>query len=110
MAVDHQPERDGLTGYLTTGHEWNGIAELNTPVPRPVYVFLAMAVAFAVLRRILLAAWPLGVAFTKGLLAADQRVSVARDLRHAAAARADWSGKIETLPSALIQADPSLMQ
>lgn len=30
-------ERDKHTGYLTTGHEWNGIKELNTPVPRPVY-------------------------------------------------------------------------
>ena len=37
MAVE---ERDPLTGYLTTGHEWNGITELNTPVPRAVYFFL----------------------------------------------------------------------
>ena len=37
MAVD---ERDPHTGYMTTGHEWNGIKELNTPVPRPVYFFL----------------------------------------------------------------------
>ena len=34
MAVDHEPRRDSLSGYLTTGHEWNGITELNTPVPR----------------------------------------------------------------------------
>ena len=26
-------ERDPHTGYLTTGHEWNGIKELNTPGP-----------------------------------------------------------------------------
>ena len=37
MAVE---ERDPHTGYLTTGHEWNGIKELNTPVPRLVYFFL----------------------------------------------------------------------
>jgi len=37
MAVE---ERDPHTGYMTTGHEWNGIKELNTPVPRPVYGFL----------------------------------------------------------------------
>ena len=33
MAIE---ERDLASGYLTTGHEWNGIKELNTPVPRPV--------------------------------------------------------------------------
>ena len=48
MAVDHQPDRDGFTGYLTTGHEWNGIKELNTPVPRAVYFFLALAFLFSV--------------------------------------------------------------
>jgi cytochrome c oxidase cbb3-type subunit 3 len=32
MALD---ERDP-TGYMTTGQEWNGIKELNTPVPRVV--------------------------------------------------------------------------
>src|SRR5215510_8723666 len=37
MAIEH---RDSHTGYLTTGHEWNGITELNTPVPRIVYFFL----------------------------------------------------------------------
>ena len=48
MAVE---ERDPHTGYLTTGHEWNGIKELNTPVPRPIYYFLGAAVAFDVVPR-----------------------------------------------------------
>ena len=39
VAVD---ERDPHTGYLTTGHEWNGIKELNTPVPKAVYFFLVV--------------------------------------------------------------------
>ena len=30
-------ERDPLTGHQTTGHEWNGITELNTRVPRAVW-------------------------------------------------------------------------
>ena len=36
MSVDKE-ERDSFSGYLTTGHEWNGIKELNSPVPRVVY-------------------------------------------------------------------------
>ena len=27
-------KKDALTGTDTTGHEWDGIAELNTPLPR----------------------------------------------------------------------------
>ena len=45
MAVE---DRDSYTGYLTTGHEWNGIRELNTPVPRVVYFFLTLAFLFSV--------------------------------------------------------------
>ena len=37
MAIE---ERDPHTGSLTTGHEWNGIKELNTPVPQAVLFFL----------------------------------------------------------------------
>ena len=78
MALD---DRDPLTGYLTTGHEWNGITELNTPVPRPVYFFLTVAAVFAVGYWILMPAWPLGTTYTKGLLGIDQRASVAESLR-----------------------------
>ena len=58
MAVD---ERDPHTGYMTTGHEWNGIKELNTPVPRSVYFFLTLAFLFSVGYWILMPAWPVGV-------------------------------------------------
>ena len=64
MAVD---ERDPHTGYMTTGHEWNGIKELNTPVPRPVYFFLIVTALFSVVYCVLMPAWPLGVTYTKGL-------------------------------------------
>ena len=31
--TDHS-EVDHVTGTTTTGHEWDGIKELNTPLPR----------------------------------------------------------------------------
>jgi cytochrome c oxidase cbb3-type subunit 3 len=108
MAVEHQ-ERDGYTGYLTTGHEWNGITELNTPVPRAVYFFFALAFLFAVGYWILMPAWPLGVTYTKGLLGIDQRKIVAASLKEAAIDRSAWTQKIETQSFAAIQSDPKLM-
>jgi cytochrome c oxidase cbb3-type subunit III len=109
MAVDHQPDRDGLTGYLTTGHEWNGITELNTPVPRPVYFFLALAFLFSVGYWVLMPAWPLGVTYTKGLLGIDQRNVLAASLKDAASDRDAWSKKIQSESYAAIQSDAHLM-
>lgn len=102
-------ERDPHTGYLTTGHEWNGIKELNTPVPRPVYFFLITTALFALGYWILFPAWPLGVSYTRGLLGIDQRTSVNEALQSAAQDRAGWTKRIETESYQAIQADPALM-
>lgn len=106
MAVN---ERDPHTGYLTTGHEWNGITELNTPVPRPVYAFLIGTVIFSIGYWVLMPAWPLGVSYTKGLLGIDQRATVSETLKQAALDRETWTKKIEAEDYAAIQADPALM-
>ena len=39
-------ERDELTGAETTGHEWDGLKELNNPLPRWwLYILYASIVA-----------------------------------------------------------------
>ena len=74
--------RDPVTGTMTTGHEWNGIEELDTPIPRVVLFFLAVTTLFAIGYWLLMPAWPLGVTYTKGLLGIDQREVVARQFGH----------------------------
>ena len=47
-AADQDPESDPVTGRMTTGHEWDGIRELNTPLPKWwVYTFFA-TIVFAI--------------------------------------------------------------
>lgn len=106
MAVE---ERDPHTGYLTTGHEWNGIKELNTPVPRPVWFFLIVTALFALGYWVLMPAWPTGITYTKGLLGIDQRNIVAESLKTAALERSVWTKRIESESFAQVQADPRLM-
>ena len=106
MSVD---ERDPHSGYKTTGHEWNGIKELNTPVPRPVYFFLVAAFLFSVVYWVLMPAWPTGLSYTKGLLGIDQRTSVAREVAGAEAGRAAWTQKLEEMSFDQALADPALM-
>jgi cytochrome c oxidase cbb3-type subunit 3 len=102
-------ERDPHTGYLTTGHEWNGITELNTPVPRLVWVALGLTVAFSVIWWLLFPAWPLGNTFTRGLLGTDQHARLAADLREAAETRAAWMRRIAEAELAALLSDPELL-
>ena len=107
MAIE---ERDLHSGYMTTGHEWNGIKELNTPVPGVVYFFLWLTLAFAVIYWLLMPAWPLGLTYTKGFLRVDQRTAVAATLKDAALERAAWTDRIEKSGYREIQTDAGLMR
>lgn len=102
-------ERDPHTGHLTTGHEWNGIKELNTAVPKAVWFFLVAAAVFSFAYWILMPAWPLGRTYTKGLLGSDVRKTVALELRQAAARRAVWTKRIDREDYATILSDRTLM-
>ena len=59
MADHEHKEVDSVTGTATTGHEWDGISELNKPLPRWwLWIFYA-CIVFAVGYWVLYPAWPL---------------------------------------------------
>jgi cytochrome c oxidase cbb3-type subunit 3 len=107
MAIE---EIDPVSGHVTTGHQWNGIKELDTPVPRGVLIFLIVTHLFAVIWWFVMPTWPLGNTYTKGLLGADQRKIVEEKLVQADAARAPWVNAIEKSSFDEILANPQLMQ
>ncbi|MFN4160331.1 MAG: cytochrome-c oxidase, cbb3-type subunit III [Gemmobacter sp.] len=102
-------ERDPVSGYLTTGHDWNGIKELNSPIPLIVFFFIAVTHIYALVAWFLLPTWPLGQTYTKGLLGIDQKTAVAADLATANAARAGWTEALAIAEFDTIRADPDLM-
>src|SRR5690606_19281621 len=102
-------ERDEISGQVTTGHEWNGIKELNTPVPRVLYFFLILLAGFAVLWTVLMPSWPGINGYFRGLLGADQHAAVTESVQEGRLERADWTSRIEGEDFAAIQADPALM-
>ncbi|MBZ9656438.1 cytochrome-c oxidase, cbb3-type subunit III [Phyllobacterium lublinensis] len=102
-------ERDPFTGHQTTGHEWNGIKELNTPVPRPVYFFLITMGVFALAWTLLMPSWPYGSGYFKGLLGVDQKQAVAKSIEEATTGRAHWMTRIEEEDLLQIQSDTDLM-
>jgi cytochrome c oxidase cbb3-type subunit 3 len=103
-------ERDPLTGHQTTGHEWNGITELNTRVPRAVWFFIIITHIYALIVWITMPSWPLVFTYTKGLLGIDQRQTVEEELAEARAARAAWADRIAAEPEQAIREDAALMQ
>lgn len=103
-------KRDPVTGRLTTGHEWNGIEELETPVPRVVLFFLAIGTLFAIGYWIAMPAWPIGTTYTKGILGIDQRDVVTKQVEAAQLARSSWLDKVGAADFAALKADPAVMQ
>ena len=102
-------ERDPLTGHETTGHEWNGITELNTRVPRAVWWFIGITHVWAFLYWILMPSWPLITTYTPGLLGFNEKEHIDRQIVDRDAARA-WTEPMETLSIDGIRADPALME
>ncbi len=104
-------KRDRVTGRTTTGHEWNGIEELETPIPRVVFFFLGATVLFSLICWVLYPTWPLGSTYSRGLTGFDQRNLVTEQVAAAEGERAAaWTGKVATMSYAEIEADPALMQ
>ena len=104
-------EIDPVSGYETTGHEWGGIRELNTPFPKIALIALALTVIYSVIAWVLLPAWPLGNDYTRGILGLDQREQALEGTQAMAEIRQDWLGRFEGEPDfAALSDDETLME
>ncbi len=92
MSDQSQKDIDSHSGVETTGHEWDGIKELNNPLPRWwLYIFYA-SIAFSVLWWVLMPAWPAlpgGSGNTAGVWNQSDRSEVVDDLAALSSARAE---------------------
>lgn len=103
-------ERDDHSGTDTTGHEWDGIKELDTPLPRWwLYIFYASIVA-AVIYWVLMPAWPLANSYTRGLLNWSDRRIVAAEVDRLEAARAPMFERLARASAADLARDPALQE
>ena len=74
------PKIDKETGVETTGHAWDGIEELNNPLPRWWLWTLYACIIWAVGYSIAYPAWPMISGATSGLLGYSTRAEVAKDI------------------------------
>ena len=105
-----EKEIDELSGIDTTGHEWDGIKELNNPLPRWwVWTFYA-TIVWSIGYMIAYPAWPLLSSATQGVLGYSSRAELRGELDAAQASRADYSAAVEAKSLAEILADDGLRQ
>ena len=105
-----KPDVDEITGIETTGHEWDGIKELNTPLPRWWLYVLYATIVWSIGYWILMPAWPLVSSYTKGFLGYSQRASVAQSIADATAAQSEFRDAIEKAALADIAQDANLLE
>lgn len=94
----------------TTGHEWDGITELDTPLPRWWLWVLYVSIVWAIGYWIVMPAWPTASGFTKGFLGYSQRQVVTDQVAAVASSRSVIGEKLlaATLDEAI--ADPELLE
>ena len=107
--ADHQ-DIDKLTGTATTGHEWDGIHELNTPLPRWwLWTFYA-TIIWAIGYWVVYPAWPLITNATQGVFGWHTRSAVVADLDELKTLRGPMMAKLAGTPVAQIINDPQLVE
>ncbi len=105
----HQ-ELDHLSGQTTTGHEWDGLKELNTPLPKWwLYVFYACIVwSFAYF--LFYPSWPMLTDYTKGLWGSTMRSDAIAAYEDGVTARLANASGLAEAPLEKIKSTPALLE
>ena len=109
MADDKPHEIDTATGISTTGHEWDGIRELNTPLPRWWLWTWYACIAWAFVYWIAYPAWPLVNGATSGVLGWHSRTVIEQDIADLQSMRGPMTAKLAGASLADIEKTPELL-
>jgi len=109
MAEHMHREVDPVTGMETTGHEWDGLRELNTPLPRWwLWIFYA-TIVWSVGYWIVYPSWPLLSSYTRGMSGWQSREAVGRDLAALRTQRGAMMDRLTKAPLSEIVTDRELL-
>ena len=106
--ADQRPDFDPITGTTTTGHVWDGIRELNTPLPRWWLWLFYATILWSVGYWIVYPSWPLLSSYTTGAFHWQSRNAVLSDLEGLKAQRGPLADKLAAASLQEIASDPLL--
>ena len=99
---------DDISGVSTTGHEWDGIRELDNPMPRWWLISFYATIVWGVAYMIAYPAWPLITSATTGVLGWSSRAEMKTEMAAAEAAKADYTAAVSAKTVEEILADDAL--
>ncbi|TMM51778.1 cytochrome-c oxidase, cbb3-type subunit III [Sulfitobacter sabulilitoris] len=103
-----KPPVDDVTGIETTGHSWDGIEELNSPLPRWwLWTFYA-TVIWGIAYTVAYPAWPMIDRATTGILGYSTRAEVAADIAAFEDATAELSAQLARADLTALEPDDPL--
>ena len=112
MAQHNAPQVDAATGTATTGHEWDGIQELNTPLPKWWLYLLYATIVWSIGYFVVYPSWP-GVTpdggYMRGIWNWSARGAVTEELQDLQKMRAGSMDAITKASLADIEKDPKLL-
>ncbi len=105
-----EKELDNVTGVETTGHEWDGIKELNNPMPRWwIYTFIVCCI-WGFIYQFLYPSWPLINDYYKGYFNETQRDIIGAELKAIARDRSVFTERIKDADLVTIRNDNSMFE
>jgi len=104
----HHPVASG-SAPRTTGHEWDGIEELNTPLPRWWLILFYATIVWSIGYWVVYPAWPMFAGYTAGLFSYSSRSEVAADLADLAKIRGEKAEALAKVSLGDIEKDPTLL-
>jgi cytochrome c oxidase cbb3-type subunit III len=102
-------DMDHVSGRTTTGHEWDGIKELNTPLPRWWLITFYLTILWAISYWIVYPAWPLLWSHTTGIWNYSTRAEVATELANLEKIRGDRMVALGAASLEEIEKNPALL-
>jgi len=100
---------DHVSGRSTTGHEWDGIKELNTPLPRWWVISFYLTILWSIGYWIVYPAWPLLWSHTTGIWNYSTRAEVASELANLEKIRGDKMVALGAASLEEIEKNPALL-
>ena len=100
---------DEPTGTETVGHEWDGIEELDTPMPRWWLWTFYLTIIFSIGYVIAFPAWPMVDKATEGVLGWSSRGQLAKEMSAAELAQQDMRERLARIPIERLPDDSALM-
>ncbi|MGY2804141.1 cytochrome-c oxidase, cbb3-type subunit III [Bradyrhizobium sp. USDA 4506] len=102
-------EIDHISGRSTTGHEWDGIKELNTPLPRWWILSFYATILWAIGYWVVYPAWPLFSSYTTGVFDYSTRATVVDELAGLEKLRGEKMVVLDKASLTEIEKDPTLL-